>query len=170
MTACVECNLHWYGDYESAKCVSAEHQHRDFDVHVHHSAITLPDGTSVTGVSFDFADPYSRSRPPDFGLYFDRQWAPPWSHDHFPWPDFGVPDDPDAFISALHAALGLARAGQLVEIGCLGGHGRTGTALACLAVLTGTARDDAVEWVHVSYCADAVETREQEDFIQRLGL
>jgi protein-tyrosine phosphatase len=30
-----------------------------------------------------------------------------------------------------------ARAGERVDVGCFEGHGRTGTALACLAILTG---------------------------------
>jgi hypothetical protein len=39
---------------------------------------------------------------------------------------------------ALELLLDRARAGQRVEIGCYGGHGRTGTALACLAILCAT--------------------------------
>jgi protein-tyrosine phosphatase len=58
-----------------------------------------------------------------------------------------------------------AHAGELVEIGCLGGHGRTGTALACLAVLSGVPAGDAVGWVRATYCAKAVETDEQEAFV-----
>lgn len=56
-------------------------------------------------------------------------------------------------------------AGQHVEVGCLGGHGRTGTALACLAVLAGHPAGDAVAWVRSGYCAKAVETPGQEAFI-----
>jgi hypothetical protein len=55
-----------------------------------------------------------------------------------------------------------ARLGERVEVGCLGGHGRTGTALACLAILTGHPPGEAVAWVRANYCADAVETAEQE--------
>ena len=57
-----------------------------------------------------------------------------------------------------------ARCGERVEVGCLGGHGRTGTALACLAVLAGHAGDDAVNWARANYCSDAVETTEQAAF------
>jgi protein-tyrosine phosphatase len=52
-----------------------------------------------------------------------------------------------------------------VEIGCLGGHGRTGTALACLAIRTGHPAGDAVDWVRTVYCSSAVETPEQEAFV-----
>ncbi len=61
-----------------------------------------------------------------------------------------------------------ARTGERVEVGCLGGHGRTGTALACLAVLTGTLADDAVAWVRGNYCYKAVETDVQEQLVAAL--
>jgi len=51
------------------------------------------------------------------------------------------------------------------EIGCLGGHGRTGTALACLAVLAGHSPADAVAWVRTHYCDHAVETDDQAAFV-----
>jgi protein-tyrosine phosphatase len=131
-------------------------------MHRHRTVVSLPDGTEVTAVSFDAIDPYSCDRRPDFGLYLDRRWQPPWSHDHLEWPDFGVPDDPAQVLTMLRSVLERARRGQVVEIGCLGGHGRTGTALASLAVLAGHPASDAVAWVRAAYCPDAVETAAQE--------
>jgi protein-tyrosine phosphatase len=116
-------------------------------------------------VSFDPADPYSREQVPDYGLYLDPQWRPPWPHDHVSWPDFGVPVDRGEAMDALKSLLARAREGQMVEVGCYGGHGRTGTALGCLAVLAGAAPSDAVAWVRSHYCPDAVETGEQEAFV-----
>lgn len=46
-----------------------------------------------------------------------------------------------------------------------GGHGRTGTALACLARLDGVPAGDAVAWVREHYCRQAVETVDQEAFV-----
>jgi hypothetical protein len=135
-------------------------------VHVHRTAVELADGTSVTGVSFVGGDPYIRDPAPDFGLYLDARWDPPWPHRHAAWPDFGVPDDAGALSAALALLRDRARAGDRVEIGCLGGHGRTGTALACLAVLTGTPADQAVDWVRARYCPKAVETDAQRAFVQ----
>jgi protein-tyrosine phosphatase len=63
-----------------------------------------------------------------------------------------------------------ARAGQRVEIGCLGGHGRTGTALACLAVLSGEPANQAVAWVRTNYCSNAIETPEQAAFVSSLDI
>ena len=136
--------------------------------HVHRTAVALGDGSSVTGVSFVREDPYRRDTPPAFGLYLDEQWDPPWPHEHLAWQDFGVPDR-DALTASLERLLARARSGDLVEVGCLGGHGRTGTALACLAVLTGAPPDAAVDWVRANYCPDAVETTEQRAFVESYG-
>jgi protein-tyrosine phosphatase len=133
-------------------------------VHRHHSTVVLPDGTEVTAASFDAANPYARDEPPDYALYLDRRWQPPWTHHHLDWPDFGVPDETQ-LVAALSSVLHRARAGERVEVGCLGGHGRTGTALACLAILSGQSSSDAVAWVRANYCPDAVETAEQEEFV-----
>lgn len=135
--------------------------------HVHRDAVILPDGSQVTAVSYGL-DPYARPREPDFGLYLDHHWQPPWPYQQVNWPDFGVPADAGSVLAALHGVLDRARGGQQVEVGCLGGHGRTGTALACLAILAGQDSADAVAWVRTNYCPKAVETRLQEEFVRRL--
>ena len=165
MLLCPECQAHWYDGAESAKCVDHGHRHQRFEVHVHRSVVVLPDGIELTAASFDAVDPYGRDEPPDYGLYLDHRWEPPWAHDHLDWPDFGVPDDPTHVVTALRSVLERARAGERVEVGCLGGHGRTGTALACLAILGGHPADEAVAWVRANYCTEAVETAEQEAFV-----
>ncbi|HEY7265490.1 MAG TPA: protein-tyrosine phosphatase family protein [Trebonia sp.] len=140
-----------------------------YETHRHLSTVVLPDGTQLTAASYDPVAPYARTREPDYGLYLDSRWQPPWANDHVDWPDFGLPADTEAFLEALKAVLERARSGQDVEVGCLGGHGRTGTALACLAVLTGHPASDAVAWVRSSYCAKAVETPRQEAFVAALS-
>lgn len=144
--------------------------HRDHVVHRHLSDVELADGSKVSAVSFDETASYERESLPDFGVYLDHRWNPPWAHLHVAWPDFDVPADESALRTALEDLLDRARAGQQVELGCLGGHGRTGTALACAAVLTGIARDEAVSWVRSCYCENAVETREQAEFVSRFGV
>lgn len=133
--------------------------------HVHCTRLALVDGTEVIGVTFAADDPYTRDEQPAFGLYLDDSWRPPWEHSQVDWPDFGVPTDPEHLRSALADVLERARQGEAVEIGCLGGHGRTGTALACLAILAGTPPKDAVAWVRSNYCEKAVETDAQERLI-----
>ena len=138
-----------------------------YERHVHRDVVEFPDGTSVIAVSFG-DDPYARETAPAFGLYLDERWDPPWPHEHLAWPDFGLPD-PDELGAALPRLLARARGGDVVEIGCLGGHGRTGSALACLAVLTGVPADGAVDWVRAHYCPGAVETDDQRAFVERSG-
>lgn len=166
--ACSHCGAFWDPAAERAACTDTSHEHRRFASHLHRSRVVFPDGTELTGVSFGSADPYARDVTPDFGLYLDERWRPPWPHDHLDWPDFSVPGDPPLVVATLESLLRRARAGQRVEVGCYGGHGRTGTALAGLAVLCGHAPDEAVGWVRATYCERAVETDEQEAFVRNL--
>jgi hypothetical protein len=168
MMVCAERGLQWDPEFGSG-CIETGHDHRRYEVHLHRTTIRLPDGTPITGVSFDPTDPYDRSERPDYGLYLDPRWQPPWHHDHLDWPDLGVPADAAELRATLQSVLDRARNGERVEIGCLGGHGRTGTALAVLAVLTGHPADDAVAWVRTAYCPQAVETPEQEAFVEGLS-
>ena len=163
---CGQCRISWGLDDEPL-CRDADHAHREWEVHRHQSKVELPGETVVTAVSFHEAAPYEREEAPDFGLYLDHHWQPPWSHEYVEWPDFDVPRDGAALTVALRDVLVRARAGQRVEIGCLGAHGRTGTALACLAVLAGVESDRAVEWVRARYCERAVETLQQAEFVSR---
>jgi protein-tyrosine phosphatase len=56
-------------------------------------------------------------------------------------------------------------ANQRVEVACEGGRGRTGTALACLAVLDGVPAAEAVSYVREHYHPRAVETPWQRRYI-----
>jgi hypothetical protein len=165
---CSTCGAFWDPAAEPAACADASHEHHAFESHLHRTPLVFADGTEVTAVSFGGADPYARERVPAFGLYLDERWSPPWPHEHLEWPDFGVPADRALVVAALQSLLDRARAGQRVEVGCYGAHGRTGTALAVLAVLTGTPPDDAVGWVRTAYCERAVETDEQAAFVRTL--
>ena len=168
VVACPECGVFWHPDGEPSKCADPGHEHRRFEMHRHRDVVVMADGTEVTAVSFDETDPYGRAQPPSFGLYLDDRWQPPWPHERLDWPDFGVPDDPAPVVAALRSLRARTRASEHVEIGCLGGHGRTGTALACLAVLCGQPADEAVGWVRREYCDRAVETDAQEAFVRDL--
>ncbi len=135
--------------------------------HRHLDAVELPDGSTIWGATFP-AEDYRREWLPDFGLYLDPKWKPPWPHAHLDWPDFGLPSDNDAFNGALNNLLRRARSGATVEVGCLGGHGRTGTALACLGALAGL-QEDPVDWVRSVYCPGAIETDVQEAYVRNFG-
>lgn len=57
-----------------------------------------------------------------------------------------------------------------VAVFCFGGHGRTGTALAILAYLSGqtSKKKDPVSWVRAHYCPQAVETGAQIEYLERV--
>jgi len=75
-----------------------------------------------------------------------------------PLAGLGVPSDRADALDALHEAHRRALAGERVEACCRGGIGRTGTALAALAVLDGMTPQEAVRWVRREYHRRAVET------------
>jgi hypothetical protein len=128
-------------------------------------AVIFPDGTRVLASGWlqrKIGEP-----APDFGLYLDPQWAPSWPAVMLDWPDFGVPRDRDTADAQIRAAFERARAGQKVEVACIGGHGRTGTVLACMAILAGVPADAAVEWVRSTYCRRAVQEPSQQYWIER---
>jgi hypothetical protein len=165
---CLQCASHWNDGLERPKCADNSHDHQRVELHRHLDAVVFPDNLTVIAASFDSVNPYERERPPDYGLYFDPRWRPPWDHGHLDWPDFGLPADARGMSSDLTLVRDRARAGQLIEIGCMGGHGRTGTALACLAHLSGVQRQEAVSWVKDHYCSSAVESPEQAAFVASL--
>ncbi len=126
--------------------------------------VVFPDGTPVAacGLSDRRADDPDR----DFGLYMDPCWEPTWPAELIDWEDFGLPADPQRAAAQIRAAFARAQAGERVEVGCAGGLGRTGTVLACMAVLAGVPSDAAVAWVRSNYDERAVETVEQEDWVR----
>ncbi|GAB3495589.1 NUDIX domain-containing protein [Flexivirga lutea] len=126
--------------------------------------MALPSGRLIRGRGLS-AHP-ELSPDPEFGLYLlaTPVSGVPWEHTWVEWTDFGLPIDPMAARRALAAAWQRA-ARERVEIACLGGLGRTGTALACLAVLDGLPADTAITLVRTRYDARAIETAEQVDYV-----
>jgi protein-tyrosine phosphatase len=126
--------------------------------------VTFPDGSRVR------ASPISEREVEDperaFGLYLDKQWNPTWPSCVIDWPDFGLPGDLEAAASDIASAFERARKGELVEVGCLGGRGRTGTVLACMAVLAGVPGEEAVAGIRQAYSPEAVETAQQEEWVR----
>lgn len=104
---------------------------------------------------------------PDFSLVLlnhDLPMTLPWPHRWVRWPDFSLPHDEEDAVDAIAEAhrRGLS---ERVDIGCGGGIGRTGTALAVAAVLGGVPVDDAVDWVRTHHHRRAVETRAQRRWV-----
>jgi hypothetical protein len=127
--------------------------------------VLLPSGRLVRGRPF--SRPLPEGPEPTFGLYLLGSPPPavPWRSRWIRWPDFRQPADPAGARAALEEAWTLA-ATERVEVACSGGTGRTGTALACFAVLDGVPPDRAVDWVREHYRRHAVETPGQARFVR----
>ena len=125
--------------------------------------ITFPDGSRVRASSL--ADRRAHDPERSYGLYLDPRWEPTWPADLVEWRDFGLPADAESAAGLIQGAFERARRGELVEVGCIGGLGRTGTVLACMAVLSGVPGHEAVAWVRRAYDSRAVETDEQAEWV-----
>jgi hypothetical protein len=128
--------------------------------------LALPSGRLVRGRGLRGPDPAGPD--PEFGLYLLRS-APqgvPWEFRWVNWPDFRLPADQAAARESFTEAWQRSAA-ERVEVGCTGGRGRTGTALACIAVLDGVPPGEAVGYVRRRYHPRAVETPGQRRFVTR---
>jgi len=108
--------------------------------------LSLPSGRLVRGRGL--RRPQLDEALPEFGVYLlsKRPEPPPWEVRWVRWPDFRLhthrQDAQVALLEAWHRATN-----ERVELACGGGRGRTGTALACLAVLDGVPPAEAVAYV-----------------------
>lgn len=128
-------------------------------------ATRLPDGAWVRGRGI--RKPPPPGPQPTYGLYLGVDYAPVWPHDRLDWPDFRLPRDRVRAAALIRHAHQAALAGGRVEIACAGGHGRTGTVIAALAILSGVAPADAVSWAREHYDRHAVETPWQRRWVRR---
>jgi hypothetical protein len=130
--------------------------------------VALPSGRLIRGRGL--RRPLPGGPLPRFGVYLTGSAPPPvpWAARWLRWPDFWLPRDRARAVEVLTEAWRRA-ADERVEIACGGGRGRTGTALACLAVMDGVAPDDAVRWVRERYDRRAVETPWQRRYVRRWG-
>jgi len=80
------------------------------------------------------------------------------------WPDMGVVNLPKEFWLDLIKLFDKKKSKVLMF--CIGGHGRTGTAMAVLMVLgLGYTPEKAVAWVRDNYCKQAIETWKQINYV-----
>jgi hypothetical protein len=130
---------------------------------------------SSKGIIIDAPDPYVIIAGPFYkkpsnirGLCLDEEFytinnaTNDWL---FPIPDFQVPKDKSAFRQILVDVYRHAKKEKIVYIGCKGGFGRTGMAIACLLKMHGS--KNPVKEVRLLYDKRAVETPEQESFVTR---
>jgi Protein-tyrosine phosphatase len=130
--------------------------------------LALPSGRLIRGRGLRGPDPGGPD--PEFGLYVvgSPMHGVPWEYRWVAWPDFRLPADPAAAREAFTEAWRRS-ATERVEVACMGGLGRTGTTLACIAVLDGVPAHGAVDYVRQRYRRHAVETRRQRRFVARFS-
>ncbi|BAL86507.1 hypothetical protein AMIS_12870 [Actinoplanes missouriensis 431] len=130
--------------------------------------LRLPSGRLVRGRGLRDAMP--SGHPPQVGVYLLGSPPPEfgWESHWVRWPDFRLPGDPPYLEKVLIESLRRSE-GERVEVACGGGRGRTGTALACLAVLDGVQPREAVAFVRRNYHPRAVETPWQRRFVERFS-
>ncbi|MGW0081398.1 protein-tyrosine phosphatase family protein [Streptomyces sp. NPDC003393] len=131
--------------------------------------LRLPSGRLVRGRGLRLPrDPGAPN--PTYGVYLLGKRPPefPWESRWLRWPDFRLPADRTA-ARALLAEVWRRTATERVELACGGGRGRTGTALACLAVLDGVPPGEAVAYVREHYDRHAVETPWQKRYVRHFA-
>jgi len=126
--------------------------------------LRLPSGRLVRGRGL--GRPLPEGPLPAFALYLLGKQPPAvaWEARWLRWPDFRLPSDRMDALDAFQEAWRRAEV-ERVEIACWGGRGRTGTALACLAVLDGVPAEQAVAYIREHYDVRAVETPWQRRYV-----
>ncbi|AOP49532.1 protein-tyrosine phosphatase family protein [Streptomyces lydicus] len=133
-----------------------------------HGVLRLPSGRLIRGRGL--RHPLPSGPAPAYALYLlgkqppDVDWEAAWLR----WPDFRLPSS-HAQARALLGEAWTRADRERVEVACEGGRGRTGTALACLAVLDGVPAAQAVDYVRRNYHPRAVETPWQKRYVRRFG-
>ncbi|MFK3980168.1 protein phosphatase [Micromonospora sp. NPDC050397] len=130
--------------------------------------LRLPSGRLVRGRGL--RHPLPDGPTPTYGVYLLGKPTPAtgWEGRWLRWPDFRLPGDRTEAAAVL-TDLWRRAATERVEVACWGGRGRTGTALACLAVLDGVPPDEAVAYVRRGYDRHAVETPWQRRYVRRFA-
>ncbi|ABK03691.1 dual specificity protein phosphatase [Arthrobacter sp. FB24] len=129
--------------------------------------ISFPSGRRIRGRAL--RRPLPAGPLPDFAVYLlgNRPAPTAWEQRWVRWPDFWLPANTNDAMDALREAWDRAES-ERVEIACLGGHGRTGTALACIAVMDGVPPEKAVSFVRDHY-GPAVETPWQDWYVRHVA-
>lgn len=85
------------------------------------------------------------------------------------WDDYGDIDISEDWWQNLVEYFRSVKEPMDVGMYCLGGHGRTGTALSILGALSGASEGhDPVGWVRRNYCQECVESNAQLNYIEEI--
>jgi hypothetical protein len=118
---------------------------------------------SVDRAAFDTVISFEKNGP-------SSQKSLPWTPGHefcYPITDGCAPGNAKAFQQLVEWVAGQLLDDYKVFVGCIGGHGRTGTFLSALVahVCPKMIAQDAITYVRNNYCAKAVESESQVKFL-----
>lgn len=113
----------------------------------------------------------------DIYIGFDRGVRPikasfPWEEKPvisflYPISDMRAPSDPASFMKMVDWICTQLHAGKKIHMGCIGGHGRTGTVLAAVYAKMHPEDPKAIQWARERHCYKAVESMEQVNFLMK---
>lgn len=106
---------------------------------------------------------------PDFAIYAHGGWNPACPAIFIPWQDYGLPTCTyEQAAESIKMAYQAVKDGKAVEVGCMGGHGRTGTILACMLIMANPkfTPSQAIEAARTRHCKNAVESASQDWFVE----
>ena len=141
--------------------------------HTTHQPITLGMGEIVGACCGSPRDGYD--------IYIGLCSTMKLKHQKYPWEDsydpiiefqFNItdgcaPGKPAEFRKMIEWVAEQLDDGKKVHVGCIGGHGRTGTFLAALVSLYEDLTDDPIAYVRKEHCAKAVESESQLKFLNK---
>jgi protein-tyrosine phosphatase len=87
-----------------------------------------------------------------------------WVQEFFEIPDYGVPQDREAFWRLAETLAGRLRSGEKILIHCGAGIGRTGTLAVCILMALGVTRPEACK--DITDAGAGPERRSQEDLVR----
>jgi len=131
--------------------------------------VRLPDADGTVVYCSASTDCRGRINRPDYAVYLHGGWSASSIATFVPWEDYGTPYVPWAAVrEVVEGFYARAKRGERVEVGCMGGHGRTGTFLAAVVMLAdpNMTPEGAVSWVRSHYCHKAVEDASQEYWLR----
>jgi hypothetical protein len=114
-----------------------------------------------------------------YDIYIGFDYGMKMQHQPFPWDqvddpivefqyhitDMCAPKSPKDFRKMIEWCSEQLGAGKKIHVGCIGGHGRTGTFLAALVSLYEHLTDDPIAYVREHHCEKAVESESQIKFL-----
>lgn len=113
-----------------------------------------------------YGGPYYDRPAHMFGIKLAKEINLPCNID-LPILDFSIPKPKETKIALMECIKAL-RQGKEVYVGCMGGRGRTGLYMALLAKAAGV--KNPIEYVRSTYTHHAVETPEQEKFVNNFNV